>query len=199
MMKKLHKTLLLDYGFHRANGQYAHIYMDLHQPVKQEYPQYFENISSLNWSTAALLTGNIGQTQYCFDKPSYRPAYCNQGQNREKRTVFLIAVIGIHKRFGETTALGGVSFEVASGTSFGLLGPNGAGKTTTVSILCGLLESDAGTVALAGRTDPTQPEVRSILGVVPQALALYEELSAERNLHFFGSMYGLTGKSSESP
>lgn len=111
----------------------------------------------------------------------------------------MIAVIGIHKRFGETTALGGVSFEVASGTSFGLLGPNGAGKTTTVSILCGLLESDAGTVALAGRTDPTQPEVRSILGVVPQALALYEELSAERNLHFFGSMYGLTGKSSESP
>lgn len=106
----------------------------------------------------------------------------------------MIAVSDIRKRFGDTTALDGVSFEVASGMTFGLLGPNGAGKTTTISILCGLLKADAGTVSLAGQTDPTKPDVRMILGVVPQALALYEELSAERNLHFFGSMYGLVGK-----
>jgi len=87
-----------------------------------------------------------------------------------------------------------VSFEVKKGEAFGLLGPNGAGKTTTIQLLCGLLKPDGGAVELDGKRDPSLVEVRMSLGVVPQALAIYEELSAEENLCFFGRMYGLSGR-----
>jgi ABC-2 type transport system ATP-binding protein len=83
---------------------------------------------------------------------------------------------------------------VQKGETFGLLGPNGAGKTTAIKLLCGLLKSDAGTVTLDGKTDPGLIEVRLSLGVVPQTLAIYEELSAEDNLRFFGRIYGLSGR-----
>jgi len=106
----------------------------------------------------------------------------------------MIKIKELHKCYAETVALAGVDFNVATGTTFGLLGPNGAGKTTIINILCGLLKSDSGTVSLAGRTDPTVPDVRSILGVVPQTIALYEQLSGEQNLAFFGSMYALAGR-----
>jgi ABC-2 type transport system ATP-binding protein len=99
---------------------------------------------------------------------------------------------GLHKRFGETVAVAGVSFDVADGEAVGLLGPNGAGKTTTVSMICGLVRPDAGTVLLDGKpilgdTDP----VKRKLGLVPQELALYDELPAKENLRFFGSLYAL--------
>jgi ABC-2 type transport system ATP-binding protein len=87
-----------------------------------------------------------------------------------------------------------VSFAVEKGETFGLLGPNGAGKTTTIQLLCGLLKPDGGTVSLDGKTDPSLVEVRSSLGVVPQVLAIYEELSARQNLRFFGRIYGLSGR-----
>lgn len=103
----------------------------------------------------------------------------------------MIKVENLKKRYGKTVALDGVSFEVAKGEIFGLLGPNGAGKTTAIKLICGLLMADGGTVTLDGRTDPRLVEVRMSLGVVPQTLAIYEELSAWDNLQFFGRMYGL--------
>jgi ABC-2 type transport system ATP-binding protein len=106
----------------------------------------------------------------------------------------MIKADNLKKRFGSTVALDDVSFEVKKGETFGLLGPNGAGKTTTIQLLCGLLKPDSGTVTLDGKTDPTLVEVRLSLGMVPQTLAIYEELSAEENLRFFGRIYGLSGQ-----
>jgi len=105
-----------------------------------------------------------------------------------------IEVLGLHKSFGETRAVQGVSFDVRQGEIFSLLGPNGAGKTTTLSMLCCLLRPDEGDARVLGhsiRTDPMQ--VKQVLGVVPQELALYEDLTAQENLVFWGKMYGLRG------
>ncbi|UCC97953.1 MAG: ABC transporter ATP-binding protein [Phycisphaerales bacterium] len=106
----------------------------------------------------------------------------------------MIRAENLSKRYGKIVALDDVSFEVNKGETFGLLGPNGAGKTTAIQLLCGLLKPDGGSISLAGKTDPTLTEVRLSLGVVPQALAIYEELSAEENLRFFGRIYGLSGR-----
>ncbi len=99
----------------------------------------------------------------------------------------------LRKSFGSIVAVDGVSFTVAAGEVFGLLGPNGAGKSTTLALLAGLLRPDAGGAEIDGLPDPTRPEVRRRLGVAPQALALYEELTGEENLRFFGQLYGLRG------
>jgi len=106
----------------------------------------------------------------------------------------MIKADNLKKRYGKTVALDGVSFEVKRGETFGLLGPNGAGKTTTIRLLCGLLKPDSGVVTLDGKTNPTLVDVRLSLGMVPQTLAIYEELSAEQNLYFFGRIYGLSGR-----
>ena len=105
-----------------------------------------------------------------------------------------LEVSGLRKAYGGVPAVDGVSLTVGKGEIVGLLGPNGAGKTTTVSIVCGLLPADAGTVkvggaALAGDTDPA----KGSLGLVPQELALYEELTADDNLRFFGALQGMEG------
>jgi ABC-2 type transport system ATP-binding protein len=88
----------------------------------------------------------------------------------------------------------GISFQVGSGEIYGLLGPNGAGKSTTIGILCGLVRPDAGSARVGG-LDVVQDavEARRSLGVVPQEVALYTELSARDNLSFFGKLYGLGG------
>ena len=99
----------------------------------------------------------------------------------------------VRKRYGDRTAVDGLSFDVRRGEIFGLLGPNGAGKTTTVHLGVGLLAPDGGEVALAGLGSPRDPAVRSRIGVAPQSLALYEELTAAENLEFFGRVYGLAG------
>lgn len=105
----------------------------------------------------------------------------------------MISVRNVYKRYGRTVALDGLSFEVEEGTMFGLLGPNGAGKTTLISCLCGMVHPDQGELCIQGLADPTQIDVRSCLGVVPQSIALYEELSALGNLRFFGRLFGLSG------
>ncbi|HLQ66356.1 MAG TPA: ABC transporter ATP-binding protein [Candidatus Limnocylindrales bacterium] len=105
-----------------------------------------------------------------------------------------IQVDGLRKSFGDIVAVDGVTFEVRPGETFGLLGPNGAGKTTTISMIVGALPPDAGKVRLAGHEDPTRPAVRLRVGVAPQALALYTELTGEENLEFFGRLYGLKGE-----
>lgn len=101
---------------------------------------------------------------------------------------------GLTKRFGARTAVDDVTFSIASGETYGLLGPNGAGKTTTISMLCGLLARDVGTVELAGLDLDRQPrELKSRLGYVPQDLAVYPDLTATENLRFFGRLQGLGG------
>src|SRR5215510_7409563 len=106
----------------------------------------------------------------------------------------LIEVTGLRKRFGDVEALAGVSFHVDAGEIYGLLGPNGAGKSTTINILCGLVVPDGGEARLAGIDVVRRPvEARRVLGVVPQEIALYTDLSARENLAFFGQLYGLRG------
>jgi ABC-2 type transport system ATP-binding protein len=106
----------------------------------------------------------------------------------------LIEATNLRKRFGDVEALRGVSFHVDSGEIYGLLGPNGAGKSTTINILCGLVQPDGGEARLNG-IDVVRNAVdaRRVLGVVPQEVALYGELSARDNLTFFGRLYGLRG------
>jgi ABC-2 type transport system ATP-binding protein len=106
----------------------------------------------------------------------------------------MLEVVGLIKRYGTVVAVDGVSFTVGDGETVGLLGPNGAGKTTTVSLIAGLVAADAGEVRIDGRTlkGDTDPLKRK-LGVVPQELALYDDLSARDNLRFFGALYDLAG------
>jgi ABC-2 type transport system ATP-binding protein len=104
----------------------------------------------------------------------------------------VLACRGLRKRFGERTAVDGVSFTVADGECYGLLGPNGAGKTTTIAIVCGLLKADAGEVTVDGKPGGS-PEAKAAIGYVPQEVALYPDLSARENLRFFGQLYGLSG------
>jgi len=106
-----------------------------------------------------------------------------------------LAVKNVRKNYGSLQALAGVSLEVRAGEIYGLLGPNGAGKSTLVSIISGLLEPSAGEVVIAGESLLREPErAKRSLGVVPQEISVYEELSAEENLRFFGSLYGMRGK-----
>jgi ABC-2 type transport system ATP-binding protein len=101
---------------------------------------------------------------------------------------------GLRKAFGARVAVDGVSVMVERGRVLALLGPNGAGKTTTVAMLAGLVRPEGGQVLVDGRpiggdTDPA----RRRIGLVPQDLALYDELNARDNLRFFGALYGLRG------
>jgi ABC-2 type transport system ATP-binding protein len=108
----------------------------------------------------------------------------------------LLEVTDVRKSYSAVQALAGVSFQVQAGEVFGLLGPNGAGKTTLLSILSCLLDADSGEVLLEGRpVRSTDREVRRRVGIVPQELAVYEQLTARENLHFFGELYGLGGAS----
>jgi ABC-2 type transport system ATP-binding protein len=98
----------------------------------------------------------------------------------------------LHKRFGATVAVDGVSLQVSAGETYGLLGPNGAGKTTTISMICGLLEADAGEVLVAGQRLTTRSvEAKAAIGYVPQELAIYPDLTARENLRFFARLYGM--------
>jgi len=107
----------------------------------------------------------------------------------------VLAVRDLRKSYGRVVAVDGASFSVEPGQLVGLLGPNGAGKSTTVAMIAGLVTPDGGTVTIGGRPlgGDTDPQKR-LIGLVPQDLALYEELPAAANLRLFGSLYGLTGR-----
>ena len=106
----------------------------------------------------------------------------------------LLEVDNLVKKYGDLTAVDRLSFDVEPGEAFGLLGPNGAGKSTTMMMICGLLAADSGEVRLEGRRlDRMRPESRQRMGVVPQDLAIYPDLTARENLMFFGSLYHLSG------
>ncbi|MFK5688294.1 ABC transporter ATP-binding protein [Ornithinimicrobium sp. LYQ92] len=99
---------------------------------------------------------------------------------------------GLVRRFGTVTAVDDVSLSIGAGETVGLLGPNGAGKTTAISMMAGLLRPDAGTVQVAGESMLDAPlRAKRHLGLVPQELAIYPELSARDNLRFFGRLQGL--------
>jgi len=101
----------------------------------------------------------------------------------------------LRKRYGERTAVDGISFEIARGETYGLLGPNGAGKTTTISMICGLLRRDGGEVVVAGRpVDVGATEAKASIGYVPQDLAIYPDLTARENLVFFGRLQRMGGR-----
>ena len=105
-----------------------------------------------------------------------------------------IEVLNLHRSFGETKAVQGISFNVSQGEILSLLGPNGAGKTTAISILSCLLRPDEGDARIMGHSIISEPnEVKRVLGVVPQEIALYEDLTARENLTFWGKMYDLRG------
>ncbi len=100
------------------------------------------------------------------------------------------------KNYGDFQAVKGISFSIKEGEIFSLLGPNGAGKTTTISMLSTLYAPTSGEATIAGHSITKHPmNVRNAIGVVPQDLALYEDLTAKENLVFWGQMYGLSGKS----
>jgi ABC-type Fe3+/spermidine/putrescine transport system ATPase subunit len=103
-----------------------------------------------------------------------------------------IEVQNLKKAFGDFQAVLGVTFAAAQGEVLSLLGPNGAGKSTTISMLSGLLRPNSGDAAIMGHSICTAPETaKASLGVVPQDIALYPDLSARENLIFWGKMYGL--------
>lgn len=104
----------------------------------------------------------------------------------------VLQVDGLSKSFGDITAVDGVSFHIAPGETYGLLGPNGAGKTTTISMVCGLLTPDAGSATIAGLTvGPREVEAKRHVGLVPQDLAIYPDLTGRENLDFFGRVQGI--------
>jgi ABC-2 type transport system ATP-binding protein len=107
----------------------------------------------------------------------------------------LLSITHLQKRFGDRVAVDDVSFEVRAGETLGLLGPNGAGKTTTLSIMSGLARPDKGSVSFQGQAvHQDANHLKRSVGLVPQELALYDELSAWANLELFGGLYGLAGE-----
>ena len=108
----------------------------------------------------------------------------------------ILEVQNLVKNYGDFQAVKGVSFNIEEGEIFSLLGPNGAGKTTTISMLSTLYTPTSGDAVIGGHSVTKDPmAVRGVIGVVPQDLALYEDLTARENLIFWGQMYNLSGKS----
>ncbi len=111
----------------------------------------------------------------------------------------ILEVKDLKKNYGDFAAVKGITFDIKEGEIFSLLGPNGAGKTTTISMLSTLYTPTAGDASIGGHSVTKDPmKVKEVIGVVPQELALYEDLTARENLIFWGQMYGLSGKSLNS-
>ena len=108
----------------------------------------------------------------------------------------ILEVKDLVKKYGDFTAVNGISFDIKEGEIFSLLGPNGAGKTTSISMLSTLFTPTSGEATIGGHSVTKESmAVRNLIGVVPQELALYDDLTARENLVFWGQMYGLSGKS----
>ncbi len=106
----------------------------------------------------------------------------------------MLEVKKLVKRYGSKLAVSDVSFKVEKGEIYGLLGPNGAGKSSTINIITGLIKKDSGQVTIGGLDlDKELTKAKYLLGIVPQDLAIYNDLTALQNVKFFGALYGLTG------
>lgn len=107
----------------------------------------------------------------------------------------LIKVTGLTKSYENSPAVSDLSFSVKKGEIVGLLGPNGAGKSTTINILATVLKPDSGNISICGyNLQNEKNKIKQSIGIVPQDLAIYEEMSAEKNVSFFASLYGLRGQ-----
>lgn len=107
----------------------------------------------------------------------------------------MLQAINLHKKYKNKEVVRHINMQLGTGESVGLLGPNGAGKSTTISMLSSLIMPSSGEVLWNEQSINKNPEaLRKVLGVVPQEIALYPELSAKENLHFFGRIYGLKGQ-----
>ncbi|TYQ16357.1 UNVERIFIED_CONTAM: ABC-2 type transport system ATP-binding protein [Acetivibrio alkalicellulosi] len=107
----------------------------------------------------------------------------------------IISISGLVKRFGNVIAVDNLNLNIAKNELFGLLGANGAGKSTTIKILSGLLKPNSGSVHIAGMNISTNAfDIKKIIGVIPQDLAIYENISARENIEFFARLYGVRGK-----
>lgn len=107
----------------------------------------------------------------------------------------ILEVKDVSKKYGKKQVLSGVSFDIEEGDIFGLIGPNGAGKSTLINIITGILDPLNGEVLIGGHSIKKKPiEAKKLIGLVPQELALSEDISAIDNLNFFASLYGLSGK-----
>ena len=105
----------------------------------------------------------------------------------------VVNVDKLTKKFGDFTATNEISFQVAKGEIFGFLGANGAGKTTAMRMLCGLLKPTSGTATVAGFDIATQTEeVKNSIGYMSQKFSLYDDLTIQENLNFYGGIYGLS-------
>ena len=111
----------------------------------------------------------------------------------------MLQVKELYKTFANVIAVDHVSFDISKGQVFGLLGPNGAGKTTTINMICGLLKPNSGQILLDDEElSINRPAIRKHIGVVPQEIALYQDLNALDNLQFWGRLYGLSGTALKS-
>ena len=107
----------------------------------------------------------------------------------------ILEVKDVSKKYGKKQVLSGVSFDIEERDIFGLIGPNGAGKSTLINIITGILDPLNGEVLIGGQSIKKKPiEAKRLIGLVPQELALSEDISAIDNLNFFASLYGLSGK-----
>ena len=107
----------------------------------------------------------------------------------------IVEVKDLTKKFGDFTAVDKISFSVGKGEIFGFLGPNGAGKSTTIKILCGIMMPTSGEGRVSGYDIITQQnEIKNVIGYMSQRFSLYEDLTIRENLEFFGSIYGLEGR-----
>ena len=105
-----------------------------------------------------------------------------------------VKIEGLTKKFGDVTAVDNISLAIEEGEIYGLLGPNGAGKSTTINILCGLLTMDKGSIEILGKDiEKNSTYAKQNIGVVPQDIAIYEDLTSYENVKFFASLYGLKG------
>ena len=107
----------------------------------------------------------------------------------------LVETKNLVKRYGDVLAVDNVNLQIAEGEIFGLLGPNGAGKTTTINMLIGLTKVDGGEISIFGKkVNGNREDVSRHIGIVPQELAIYTDLTAAENIAYFGKLYGLRGK-----
>src|SRR5258708_6923150 len=106
----------------------------------------------------------------------------------------IVQVEGLTKKYGDTVAVDNISFNIHEGEIFGLLGPNGAGKSTAIHMISGLLPMDKGSIEILGKDIRNNSAfTKNNTGIVPQDIAIYEDLTAYENVHFFAGLYGLRG------
>ncbi|EJO5349004.1 ABC transporter ATP-binding protein [Clostridium botulinum] len=107
----------------------------------------------------------------------------------------ILEIKNLEKKFGNNTAVNNINLSVKEGQVFGFLGPNGAGKSTTINMICGLLTPTEGEIFILGKTmNNKAKDLKNNIGIVPQEIAIYEDLTAYENVAFFGGLYGIRGQ-----